>query len=65
MSDFDIVIRGGTLFDGTGDEPVQADVAVKDGLIVAVGTVNGTGAEEIDASGKIVTPRLHRRPHPL
>ncbi|ATE63957.1 N-acyl-D-amino-acid deacylase family protein [Rhizorhabdus dicambivorans] len=56
MAEFDIVIRGGTLFDGSGGEPFAADVAVKDGRIVAVGTVEGNGAEEIDASGKIVTP---------
>ncbi|ARR56707.1 amidohydrolase [Rhizorhabdus wittichii DC-6] len=56
MAEFDIVIRGGTLFDGTGGEPFTADVAVKDGRIVAVGTVEGQGTEEIDARGRIVTP---------
>ena len=56
MSDFDIVIRGGTLYDGSGKDPVQADVAIKDGVIVAVGTISGEGAEEIDARNKIVTP---------
>ncbi|QEH78222.1 amidohydrolase family protein [Sphingomonas sp. C8-2] len=56
MAEFDIVIRGGSLFDGTGGEPFTADVAVKDGRIIAVGTVEGKGAEEIDARGRIVTP---------
>ena len=56
MSDFDIVIRGATIVDGTGGEPFQGDVAVKDGKIAAVGTVAGSGAEEIDAKGRIVTP---------
>jgi len=56
MSDFDIVIRGATIVDGTGGEPFQGDVAVKDGKIAAVGKVAGTGAEEIDAKGRIVTP---------
>lgn len=53
---FDLVIRGGTIVDGTGAAPFVGDVAVKDGKIVAVGAVEGTGREEVDASGKIVTP---------
>ena len=56
MSDYDLVIRGGAVVDGSGAEPFVADVAVKDGRIVAVGEVSGSGAEDIDASGKIVTP---------
>ena len=56
MPEFDIVIRGGLVMDGSGGEPFMADVAVKQGLIVAVGDVAGQGAEEIDASGQIVTP---------
>jgi N-acyl-D-aspartate/D-glutamate deacylase len=53
---FDLVIRGGEVFDGAGGESVQADVAVKDGKIALVGQVAGQGAEEIDARGQIVTP---------
>ena len=56
MSQFDLVIRGATIVDGTGGEPFEGDVAVKDGRIAAVGQVAGKGAEEIDASGRIVTP---------
>ena len=56
MADYDIVIRGGTVVDGTGSEPFVADVAVKDGRIAEVGKVTGKGAEEIDADGRIVTP---------
>lgn len=56
MSAFDLVIRGGTVVDGTGAAPFKADVAVKDGKIAAVGEGLGTGAEEIDAAGMIVTP---------
>jgi len=56
MADYDIVIRGGTVLDGTGGEPFVADVAVTDGRIVEVGRVSGTGAEEIEAAGRIVTP---------
>ena len=53
---FDVVIRGGTIMDGNGGTPFIGDVAVKDGKIAAVGTVTGTGAEEIDAKGLSVTP---------
>ncbi|MEY2926127.1 MAG: hypothetical protein RL367_604 [Pseudomonadota bacterium] len=52
----DLVIRGGTLVDGTGGTPYRADVAVDGGLITAVGTDIAKGREEIDAAGKIVTP---------
>ena len=52
----DLVIRGGTVFDGTGGAPFVADVAISDGEIVAVGKVDGRGREEIDAAGKMVTP---------
>lgn len=53
---YDLVIRGGTIVDGSGAVPVAGDVAVKDGVIAAVGAVTGSGAEEIDAAGRIVTP---------
>ena len=56
MSDFDLVIRGGTVVDGLGSAPFAADVAVKDGVIVEVGRVSGKGTEEIDATGLLVTP---------
>ena len=52
----DLVIRGGTVFDGSGGEPFEADVAVADGKIVAVGAFAGSGREEIDARGHMVTP---------
>ncbi len=53
---YDLVIRGGELADGDGGPLRQADVAVTDGRIVAVGTVAGRGRDEIDARGKLVTP---------
>jgi N-acyl-D-aspartate/D-glutamate deacylase len=53
---YDLVVRGGTIVDGTGAPRFRGDVAVKDGVIVAVGTVDGAGREEIDATGRIVTP---------
>ncbi len=52
----DLVIRGGTVVDGTGAAPFVADVAIDGGLITAVGQVAARGREEIDASGKIVAP---------
>jgi N-acyl-D-aspartate/D-glutamate deacylase len=52
----DLVIRGGTIVDGTGGTPYQGDIAIDNGLITSVGTVDGKGREEIDATGKIVTP---------
>ncbi len=53
---FDIVVRAGTVLDGLGGAGYIADVAIKDGKIVEVGTVTGRGVEEIDAKGRIVTP---------
>jgi N-acyl-D-aspartate/D-glutamate deacylase len=53
---FDLVIRGGTVADGTGGELTQADVAVQAGRIAAIGRVAGAGREEIDARGLLVTP---------
>jgi N-acyl-D-amino-acid deacylase len=52
----DLVIRGGTVVDGTGAAPFRADVAIDGGLITTVGKVEVQGREEIDATGRIVTP---------
>ncbi len=54
--EFDLVVRGGTVVDGSGEEPFLADVAIVDGKIAAVGEVAGRGREEIDAAGMVVTP---------
>ncbi len=53
---YDVIIRGGTVVDGTGAKPFTADVAVRDGLVVEVGRVRGTARRTIDADGLIVTP---------
>jgi N-acyl-D-amino-acid deacylase len=54
---FDLVIRRGTVIDGTGSADTrEADVAILGDRIVEVGTVSGTGREEIDAGGALVTP---------
>lgn len=53
----DIIIRGGTVIDGTGKAGFQADVAVKDGKITAIGDLSGLQAQKIlDASGLVVAP---------
>jgi N-acyl-D-amino-acid deacylase len=56
MPEFDLVIRGGTIVDGSGGERYTGDVAVSDGWIVQTGHVEGRGREEIDATGLLVTP---------
>ncbi|MGB1139413.1 MAG: N-acyl-D-amino-acid deacylase family protein, partial [Halioglobus sp.] len=53
---YDLIIRNGLVYDGTGNEPVQADIAVQGDRIAAVGTIEDSAHEEIDAAGKIVTP---------
>ncbi len=52
----DLVIRGGTLFDGSGREGYVADVAIDGDTIAAIGTDLPPGKEEIDANGQIVIP---------
>ena len=52
----DLVIRGGTLVDGTGAAVRTADVAISDGLITEVGRVTGAARETLDADGLVVTP---------
>jgi len=52
----DLVIRNGTIVDGTGAPAFRGDVAVDAGVVTAVGSVSAPGREEIDADGKIVTP---------
>ena len=53
----DLVIRNGLIVDGSGAPAFTGDVAVKGGVISAIGaSVAGTGAREIDARGLLVTP---------
>src|SRR3977135_2722994 len=52
----DIVIRGGTIVDGTGKAAFSGDVAIADGRIAAVGGKQGPGRRDIDAGGLLVTP---------
>src|ERR1044072_876640 len=53
---YELIIRNGTIVDGLGGQPYVGDIAVSDGVIAAVGTVDGSGTKEIDATGLLVTP---------
>jgi N-acyl-D-amino-acid deacylase len=56
-TDYDLIIRGGTVYDGSGLPPVQADVAIASGRIVAIGDLAGASTEkELDARGMAVAP---------
>ncbi len=56
-ADYDVVIRGGTVFDGTEAPGVVADVAIADGRVHRIGDLSGrVGAEEVDATGMYVAP---------
>lgn len=52
----DLLIRGGTVIDGTGAPPDPANIGINNGRIVEVGRVEGTAQETIDAAGLLVTP---------
>ncbi len=52
----DLVIRNGTIVDGTGGDRFVGDVAITDGRISGIGVVEGRGTEEMDAEGLLVTP---------
>ena len=58
--DFDLVIRGGTVVDGSGGEPFKADVAVRDGRIVVVDEMSvgelSQAREVVDVDGLVVAP---------
>ena len=56
MAQYDLVVRGGEVIDGSGTAGRTADVAVRDGTIVEVGRIEGSGRQEIAAGGAIVTP---------
>ena len=56
MAEHDLVVRGGTLVDGSGSPGRTADVAIRDGVVSEVGQVRGRGREEIDADGALVAP---------
>jgi len=56
-TNYDLIVRGGTVYDGLGSAPVEADVAVNGDRIAAVGDLSdATGTVEIDATAKAVSP---------
>ena len=52
----DTIIKGGLVIDGTGSAPIVADLGIRDGRIVAVGTVTEDATETIDATGLMIMP---------
>ncbi|HCG69674.1 MAG TPA: amidohydrolase, partial [Gammaproteobacteria bacterium] len=56
MSQYDLVIRSGSVIDGTGQSAFTGDIAIKDGRIAELGKLSGRGAREVDADGALVTP---------
>jgi len=52
----EIVIRGGTIVDGTGAEPFHGDIGIADGRIAEIGKIAAKGKREIDAEGHVVSP---------
>ena len=53
---FDVLIRNGLVVDGSGNPGYHANVAVKDGRIAAIGKIDGSAKEEIDATGLVIAP---------
>ena len=53
---YDLLIKNGTIIDGTGAQRYDGSVAVKDDRVVEIGTVDGRAKREIDADGKLITP---------
>jgi len=53
---YDLIIKNGTVYDGTGEKPFFADVAIKGNKIAAIGNLEDSSKEVIDAKGKIVSP---------
>ena len=53
---FDLIIKNGLIYDGKGSSPFEADLAISNEKIAAIGVIDGEAKEIIDAKGKIVTP---------
>ena len=53
---YDLIIKNGSIYDGKGSEPYQADIAISNEKIVEIGDIKGEAKKVIDAEGKIVTP---------
>jgi N-acyl-D-amino-acid deacylase len=53
---YDLIVRGGAIYDGSGGAPVRGDVAIKGQRIICVGACEGQAAKVVDATGKAVAP---------
>jgi N-acyl-D-aspartate/D-glutamate deacylase len=56
MHEYDLVVRNGAIADGLGGDLRSGDIAIRNGVIAAVGKISGRGTEEIDATDRLVTP---------
>ena len=57
MTTYDLIIKGGTVVDGTGNPRFVGDIAVKDGVVADIGpSIEGDADRVIDATGRVVTP---------
>ena len=56
INDFDLIIKNGTLVDGSGSKSKPGNIAIKNGIIVAIGNFSGKANEVIDATNLVVTP---------
>ena len=52
----DLIIRNGTVIDGTGSPKFKADIGIQDDLVIRIGEVTDSASSEINASGSVVTP---------
>ena len=53
---FDVIIKNGTIIDGTGTSGVKADIGITGDAITAIGEIGSTAETVVDATGKVVTP---------
>jgi N-acyl-D-amino-acid deacylase len=58
MSEYDLIVRNAVIHDGLGGIPVEGDLAIRDGKVVAMGSVSGDAQREIDAHGDVVAPGI-------
>ena len=54
--EYDLLIKNGTIVDGTGSDAFTGDISIKDGVITEIGEVSGDATEVIDAEGMTVSP---------
>ncbi len=54
--EFELIIKGGTVVDGAKSKPARQDIGIRDGIIEAIGTIEGAAGRVIDATGRVVCP---------